>query len=66
LLHFLIMWEHPSIISKVIGYGSGAYVAIPNYGLVQKDIVPLRKISRDNLIYFLPLIIFVLVSIYIG
>ncbi len=37
---WLIEWQHVGWVIKVILYGSGAYVAIPNYGLLDESSIP--------------------------
>ena len=55
-VHALIAWLHPHIVVKVIfGYMLGAYVAIPNYGLVAESTIPEHAMPRHNLISMLPL-----------
>ena len=40
LIHALIVWQHPHWLLKyVMGFALGAYVAIPNYGLVAESTV---------------------------
>ena len=64
LLHLLNLWQHPNIILKILfGYGFGIYVSIPNYGLVNDSVVPGEKRARHQLIFLLPLSIFILSSI---
>ncbi len=64
LFHILIQWQDPNVIVKTIfGYGVGAYVSVPNYGLVDDSTVPEYKLSRHQLISLLPWIVFALSSL---
>lgn len=64
LLHTLVQWQNPNIIVKIIfGYGVGAYVSTPNYGLVSESFVPQEKKSRHLLISLLPFVVFILTSV---
>jgi hypothetical protein len=63
-IHSLIVWQHPHWILKTIfGFALGAYVSIPNYGLVVESTIPDHAIRRHELISLLPLWIFILASI---
>ncbi len=59
----LVIWYHPGWIVKVIGYGSAAYVSIPNYGLIAESTIPAEKQGRHALISNLPLVTFITCSI---
>jgi hypothetical protein len=60
---YLVMSLHPGWIVKIIGYGSAAYVSIPNFGLIAEHTIPSDKVARHNLISNFPLVVFVLCSI---
>jgi len=52
----LIAWRDPGLVLRVVlGYALGAYVAIPNYGLVVESTVPLHGRARHEIISGLPL-----------
>jgi hypothetical protein len=53
-LHFLIQEFEPGIIAKVIAYGAGAYVSVPNFGLFAPGSIPARAQDRDFLIQVVP------------
>ena len=64
LIHLLIGWQHPHWILKFIfGFALGAYVSIPNYGLVAESTIPPEAIKRHNLISLLPMWVFILSSV---
>ena len=54
---------HPGTILKVIGYGAGAYAAIPNYGLISESTIPTESLPRHNLLKAVPFWSFVAASI---
>ena len=56
----LIGWQHPNVILKwVLGFALAAYVAIPNYGLIQESTIPDSDQARRTMISFVPLIAYV-------
>ena len=60
----LILWQHPGLILRIImGYALGAYVAIPNYGLMNKDTLYGLGEEVDTLLSGHPLIVYILASI---
>lgn len=64
LLHILIQWQNPGLIIKIIfGYGFGAYLSIPDYGLFAKNTMSDEDQIRNTLITFVSLITFILLSI---
>jgi hypothetical protein len=67
LVHELIRWKEPNwIVWLIFGYGIGAYVSIPNYGLVGEDTVPDVKRKRHLLISTVPLVAYVLTAILLA
>jgi hypothetical protein len=55
----LIGWLHPNMVLKwILGFGLAAYVAVPNYGLLQESSIPDDKQTRHMLISWLPLIVY--------
>ena len=64
VIHALIAWQHPNIVVQVIfGFLLGAYVAIPNYGLVAESTIPPHAMPKHNMIYTLPLFAYIASSI---
>jgi hypothetical protein len=60
----LIGWLHPNVVLKwVLGFGLAAYVAIPNYGLLQESSIPDEKRMRHMTISWLPLVVYVALEI---
>jgi len=54
-IHSLIRWLSPNIILKIImGFGVGAYVSMPNYGLFDGSTIPENEMPRHLLISNLP------------
>ena len=57
---------HPGLILKVLGFGAGAYVSIPNYGLFREETMPMELLPRHVLVSNVPLVAFILTSIGIA
>jgi hypothetical protein len=63
-IHLLVGWQHPHWILKgIFGFALGAYVSIPNFGLVAESTIPPHAMKRHQLISFLPLWFFILSSV---
>lgn len=62
-LRFLIQEFDPGIIAKVLAYGAGAYVSVPNFGLFAPGSIPARVQDRDLLIQVVPFLAFVVSSV---
>jgi hypothetical protein len=60
VLNLAIRWLHPSLLPRIIGYGAGAYVSIPAYGLIQESTIPPSALGRHRLVNNFPLVMFVL------
>jgi hypothetical protein len=57
------MWQHPFWLLKyILGFGMGAYVAVPNYGLLNESTIPPEEIRRHERISLLPLWTYILTS----
>jgi len=64
LIAELISWQNPYIIIKIIfGYGLGAYVAVPNYGLISETTISRSELSKHYMIKLLPLSSYIIFSI---
>lgn len=59
LLGLAIDWLHPGIVLKVIGYGAGAYVSNPAFGLLQEDAIPLSQRDRHLPVNNLPILFYI-------
>src|ERR1700684_1313673 len=60
----LIVWLHPNVVIKwIMGFALAAYVAVPNYGLLQESSIPDDKQMRHMMISWLPLVVYVLTEI---
>ena len=56
----LINWQEPGTILRwVMGYALGAYVAVPNYGLLNESTIPPEAALRHQLVFLLPLAAYV-------
>src|SRR5580704_9425794 len=56
----LIGWLHPNVVIKwIMGFALAAYVAIPNYGLLQESSIPDDKQMRHMMISWVSLIVYV-------
>ncbi len=60
----LIFWQEPGwILRWVMGYALGAYVSIPNYGLVDEATVPDETILQHVLLKLIPWVTYIASSI---
>jgi hypothetical protein len=63
MLRLFILSMHPGLLLKIFGYGAGAYISIPNYGLLDESTIPDTEIARHVLIKGVPFIVFIVASI---
>ena len=64
LIRVLIVWQQPHWILKyLLGFALGAYVAVPNFGLVAESTIPPHAAKRHELISMLPLWVYILASV---
>jgi hypothetical protein len=62
LMHVLITWQQPNWIVKwIFGFGLGAYVSVPNYGLFAS--LPSEALPRDAANSNLSLFVFIVCMI---
>ena len=67
LVHFLIGWLHPFwLIKWILGYGLGAYAAIPNYGLLQESSIPPGAAVRHEILSTVPLVSYVAMALLLA
>lgn len=60
----LIDWQQPGTILRwVMGYALGAYVAVPNFGLLAESTIPAHAKNRHALISTLPSLVYVSSSV---
>jgi len=60
----LIEWQHPNLILRIIfGYMLGAYVAIPNYGLLNEATIPTEEKTKHERLYTWPLLTYIATSL---
>jgi len=63
----LIDWQQPGIILRwIMGYALGAYIAVPNFGLLAESSIPAHAQNRHALISTLPLLVYVASSVAIA
>ena len=63
----LIEWQHPNIVLKIIfGYMLGAYVAIPNFGLLNEATIPPEALPKHQRFSTWPMLTYICVSIVGG
>lgn len=63
LTRCLIEWQHLGIVLKVVAYGAGGYVSIPNYGLFREETMPSDIRAKHTAISVLPIPAFVIASV---
>ena len=63
-IHGLIIEERPHwILKSIFGFGLGAYVAVPNFGLMREDTIPEHAKRRHEMISMLPMWVFFAASV---
>jgi hypothetical protein len=64
LMHKLVVWQHPHWILKwIFGFAQGAYVSVPNFGLVAESTIPQEEMLKHNLIFTIPCLAFIVSSV---
>jgi hypothetical protein len=66
LLHHLIVRFNPSAIAMWFAYGAGAYVSIPNFGLIAEATIPASAQPRHTLIEVVPFVTYVVVCVWLA
>jgi hypothetical protein len=57
----MIGWLQPGVILRwILGFGLAAYVAVPNFGLLDESTIPIDAQARHTLVSFLPLIAYII------
>jgi hypothetical protein len=59
----LVLWLHVGWLLKIFGYGTAAYVSIPNFGLIAESTIPDHAQPRHLTISNLSLVVFIVLSI---
>ena len=63
-MHSLVGWQHPGFLLKwVMGYALGAYVAIPNYMLVDPATMAPDIMTKDTVLNGVPFITYIACSL---
>jgi hypothetical protein len=65
-LHLFILHTHPGLLLKIFGYGAGAYVSVPNYGLLDESSIPDYKMPRHVFIKGAPQLTYSVASIILA
>lgn len=64
LMHALIVKLQPHWILKwIFGFAQGAYVSVPNFGLLAESTIPEHAVLRHEVISNLPLLVFIIASV---
>jgi hypothetical protein len=64
LIHLLIIWQHPHWILKwIFGFALGAYVSVPNFGLLIESSVPDHAMPRHFVVSHLSYLIYIICSV---
>lgn len=64
LMHSLILWFQPHWILKwIFGFAQGAYVSVPNFGLVAESTIPDEVKPKHEIISNAPLVVFIILSV---
>jgi hypothetical protein len=62
-LRLSILAMHPGLLLKLFSYGAGAYISIPNYGLLNESTVPEYGRPRHDFIKGVPSIVYIVASV---
>jgi hypothetical protein len=62
-LRHLILSAQPGWLVKIFGYGAGAYVSVPNYGLVDTSTIPAQERARHDFLIGVPPLMFAVASV---
>lgn len=57
---------NPGLFLKIFGYGGGAYISIPNYGLLNESTIPESGLPRHVTIKAVPFVVFIVASIVLA
>ena len=62
-LRLFVLATQPGLLLKLFGYGAGAYISIPNYGLLDESSIPEYGKIRHDFIKGVPMIVFIMASV---
>lgn len=62
-LRLFMLAMHPGTLLKIFGYGAGAYISIPNYGLIAEATMPEHQLPRHVFIKAVPSVLFIVASV---
>jgi hypothetical protein len=65
-LHGLIVAWHPGVFLEIYGYGAGAYISAPSYGLLNERTLPETVRGHHLLIQSLPDATYVIASVILA
>jgi hypothetical protein len=63
---WFIEWQMLGTVLKIIMYGAGGYISIPNYGLFREDTIPYEAQAKHQFITALPSVAFVIASVVLA
>ncbi len=64
LMHALIVRYQPHWLLKwIFGFAQGAYVSVPNFGLVAESTIPEHAVLRHEILSNVPLLVFIIASV---
>jgi hypothetical protein len=61
-----IDWQNVGIFWKIVVYGAGGYIAIPNYGLFRQDSIPHEMQGHHQAITTFSLVTYVVSSVLLA
>jgi hypothetical protein len=64
LMRVLLDYGQPNVYMRwIMGYSLGAYVAVPNFGLIAEDTIPPEGQDRHSMISNVPLVVYIALSV---
>jgi len=65
-LRLFILATHPGLLLKIFGYGAGAYISVPNYGLLAESAIPDYEMTRHVFIKGVPMLLYIAASVVLA
>jgi hypothetical protein len=64
LMRILLNWQQPGTVLRwLMGHALAAYVAIPNYGLLDQSSIPQYAVLRHNMISVIPSLSYIVAAV---